>query len=213
MQDTEEQTAGEDTTGEDAAGESTGKSTGESTEDGHSRPDGWKPSPRPRKWTARHGRGLALTTVVCLVLAVLLAAGSGVLWYVRAQHDHSRRDAAITVAARNEVVSLLTLSPENVQGTLDQVLAGSTGGWRQQFAQEADQFTQVVRNGQVRAQATVSASAIQSANDDHATALVSANAVIRNTDSPQGYPGVYRVLMNLELQNGAWLVADLQFVA
>ncbi|KAA9163656.1 hypothetical protein FPZ12_009150 [Amycolatopsis acidicola] len=177
------------------------------------RPDSWRPSPRPRKWSVRHGRGLVWTFLVSVVLIVALAAAGGVLWYVRAQHDHQQRDAAITVAAREEVLALLSLDPATVQASLDRVLRGATGGWRQEFARNADQFTQVVHNGQVRAQATIGASAIQNAADDRATVLVSANAVIANSDSPQGYPAVYRVLMSLENSGGSWLVSDLQFVA
>ncbi|NKQ51560.1 hypothetical protein HFP15_01550 [Amycolatopsis sp. K13G38] len=172
-----------------------------------------RPSPVPRKWSVRHKRGLAATVVVSLVVVVLLVVAGGALWYVRGTHDHQARDAAITVAAREEVLALLSLSPEGVQGSLDRVLSGSTGGWRQQFAQQADQFTQVVRDGQVRAQATISASGIQNADDNRATVLVSANAVVTNTDSPQGYPAVYRVLLGMEQQDGKWLVSDLQFVA
>jgi Mce-associated membrane protein len=159
------------------------------------------------------GRALAVTTVVALVAAVLMAGAGGVLWFVQAEHDHQVRDTAVTVAARNQVLALLTLDPENVQSSLDTVLAGATGGWRQQFAGQADRFTQVVHNGQVRAQATISSSGIQKADDQRATVLVSANAMIKNTDSPDGYLGVYRVLLDLEVQDGRWLVSNLEFVA
>ena len=158
-------------------------------------------------------RGLAATIVVSLLAILVFAAAGGTLWYVRTQHDNTQRNNAITVAAREEVLALLSLSPDTVQASLDKVLAGSTGGWRQQFAQEADQFTQVVHQQGVNVTATVTASAIQSADDAHATVLVAADAVIHNSASPQGYPGVYRVLMNLQAQHGVWLVSDLQFVA
>lgn len=158
-------------------------------------------------------RALAATVVIGLAAVLVFAIAGAGLWYLRAQHDARQRDNAITVAARDEVLNLLTLSPSTVRASLDKVLNGSTGGWRQQFAQEADQFTSVVNSQQVSATATITASAIQSADDDHATVLVSADAVIHNTASPQGYPGVYRVLMNLQAQNGTWLVSDLQFVA
>jgi Mce-associated membrane protein len=178
------------------------------TDDAAEEPDEEKPP-----WHTRHARGLGRTVVVSLVAVVLLVAGGGVLWWVRAQHDNHARDAAITLAAREAVLTLLTLNPEDVYGSLNQVLAASTGDWRQQFAQNADQFTKVVRDGQVRMKATIAASAIQNADDNRATVLVSANAVIANSESPQGYPAVYRVLMILEHQNDRWLVADLQFVA
>lgn len=171
------------------------------------------PAEEKPPWHARHERGLGRTVVVSVVAVVLLVAGGGVLWWVRAQHDNHARDAAITLAAREAVLTLLTLNPEDVYGSLNQVLAASTGDWRQQFAQNADQFTKVVRDGQVRMKATISASAIQNADDTRATVLVSANAIIANTESPQGYPAVYRVLMILEHQHDRWLVSDLQFVA
>jgi Mce-associated membrane protein len=160
----------------------------------------------------RGDRRLATTALVAFVVTGLAVIVGGVAWYVWAQHDHHQRNDAITVAARDEALALLVLSPENVQATFDKVLANSTGGWRQEFAQQADQFTQVVRKGQVRSQATISESGIQTADDNHAVVLVSANAVIHNVDSPQGYPGVYRILMNLQRQDGRWLVSDLQFV-
>lgn len=161
----------------------------------------------------RRPRALAATVVVSVVLIVLLAAGGGVLWYVRAQHSHQERDAAITVAARQTVLALLTLDPKNVRDSVDKVLSGATGRWRQEFSKQAEQFTKMIPERKVRSDATVTDSAIQSADDNRATVLVSANAAIRNTDSPKGYPGVYRVLMDLERQGGRWLVSDLQLVA
>jgi Mce-associated membrane protein len=165
------------------------------------------------KRSRARGRALAITTVISFVAAVVLAGSGGVLWFVRAAHDHQVRDTAVTVAARNQVLALLTLNPDSVQSSLDAVLAGATGGWRQQFAGEADRFTQVVHTGQVRAQATISSSAIQKADDQRATVLVSANAMIQNAESPQGYLGAYRVLLDLEIQGGRWLVSNLEFVA
>lgn len=169
--------------------------------------------PSPETVAKPPSRRLAITIVASCVAIVVLVAAGGVLWYLRAQHDTRTRDTAITAAARNEVVALLTLTPGKEKETLDQVLAGATGGWRQEFAAKSDQFTQVVSTGKVQSQATISASAIQSTSDDRATVLVSASAVIRNSSSPQGYPGVYRVLLVLEHQNDRWLVSDLQFVA
>lgn len=161
----------------------------------------------------RRPKALAATIVVSLVLVVLLAAGGGVLWYVRAQHSYQERDAAITVAARQAVLALLTLDPKNVQESVDKVLAGATGRWRQEFSKQAEQFTKMIPERKVRSDATITDSAIQSADDDRATVLVSANAAIRNVDSPKGYPGVYRALMELERQGDRWLVSDLQLVA
>lgn len=158
-------------------------------------------------------RRALVVTVAALAAVVVFAVAGGVLWVVRAHHEHQARDDAITVAAREEVLALLTLNQKDVKGSLDKVLAGATGGWRERFAQEADQFTQVVQKQHVDATATITASAIQSADDTHATVLVAADAEIRNTNSPQGYPGVYRILMNLQSQDGVWLVSDLQFVA
>ncbi|GAA5148900.1 hypothetical protein GCM10023321_11880 [Pseudonocardia eucalypti] len=159
------------------------------------------------------GRTLARTIVASVVASVLLASAGGVLWYLRAQHDHRERDAAVTAAARNEVLALLTLSPDNPQATRDRVLAGATGAWREEFARGAGPFNQVVHTGQVGSRAAISASAVQHADQRRATVLVSANAVIQNADSPRGHPGAYRVRLVLENQDGNWLVSDLEFVA
>ncbi|MBE9373317.1 hypothetical protein IQ251_02545 [Saccharopolyspora sp. HNM0983] len=165
------------------------------------------------RWSARHARGLAAVVVVCATLIALLGTASAGLYYARWQHDQQQRDDAITVAARSQVLALLSLDPADVQGSLDRVIAGSTGGWRDQFAQNADQFGQVVRGGEVRSRAKITASALQQADDSHATVLVSASAMIANAESPQGYPAEYRTVMELENQGGRWLVSDLQFVA
>ncbi len=162
---------------------------------------------------SRRPRVLAAVFVVSLLLAVVLAAGGAVLWYVRDEADHEQRNSAITVSAREVVKTMLTMDPDNVDGSVDKVLASATGGWRQEFAEFSEQFGKVVQEQQVRAEVTITGSAIQRADDDSARVLVSANSVIKNQETPDGYAGAYRVLLNLESQGDEWLVSDLQFVA
>jgi Mce-associated membrane protein len=86
----------------------------------------------------RSRRDLAL-----MVTAALVAASAGAISIVLAINHHTKQaradeDVAIVLAAREQVVNLLTIDKNDVTGYSDRVLAGSTGRWQEEFTANKD---------------------------------------------------------------------------
>jgi Mce-associated membrane protein len=163
----------------------------------------------------RPGRTLLLAAPF-VVLAVLIA--TVVVLLLRAQ-DHNKRDDARNAAvqvARQEAVNLTTLSYQTAARDLDRILALATGQLRQRFAAERGKFPTVL--GQQHSQSTgtiLSAGLVRlSSGLDAAEVAVAADASVTVASGPgRSAPTVkhYRMVMQLQLVNGHWLVSDVAF--
>lgn len=151
--------------------------------------------------------------LVALVLSVLLLLVVAVVLGVRVIGAYSDRDrdAAITVVAREAVEHLLTIDQGDGKRTMDTLMDESSGDFKQQLIAQTDAFSQGVQDAKVTSRGTVTESAIQLSTDEHAVLLVTANATVKNTVAPNGVERQYRVIMELERQDGTpWTVSKLE---
>ena len=155
-----------------------------------------------------------------LVAAVALAAVAAVAGgyrYVTADSGFS--DAAYQQAARERVELLLTPVADDAAGRSRKILAGSTGTFRDEFAQSADAYTRFVQ--QIGAQATgnVDGVGISSRSGERVTLLVTAAVVTRSvvTDDPNSNPGGgqddrrFRIQVDVVPDGGSLKISDLEF--
>lgn len=190
-----------------------------------------RPSPRPRnketdpdtpkasvhndQETRRRGWKRSTWTLAALsVLLVLSLAVGGLLFWRDREAAATESDRAdVILAARQEVLNLIGLSHTDTDATFGRLLAGATGDFRNQLAQQADSFKQAVNQGQVASTGQISEAGVERLDGDTATTLVVAGANIKNTQVPQGEKRQYRLRLTLQRQDGRWLVSQLEFVA
>ncbi|MCW2717496.1 MAG: hypothetical protein JWR81_1318 [Pseudonocardia sp.] len=161
------------------------------------------------------GRPHPPTWVVSLLVALLvlaLAGGAVLLLQVRAAARTEDDRTGALQAARQMVVNLMTLNHTAPQQSLDRVLQGSTGQFREQFSTEASAIKTVLQQAQVSSSGDVSEAGVAELDGDTATVLVASTATVKNSQAPQGEPRQYRMLVKLQKQSDAWLVSDVEFV-
>ncbi|MGU3501068.1 hypothetical protein [Mycobacterium sp. C31M] len=166
--------------------------------------------------SARSGRLPGLAKVAAVVLAVVaiagLAAFSGfIVWQHRAA-DHQRQlDADFSAAARQGVVSLMSLNFTSAGADVQRILDNSTGQFREDFASQAEEFTKVAESSKVVTEATVSATAVQSKTEDTADVLVAANSTITNAQGAKENPRNWRLIVSVARDGDQIKMAKVEF--
>lgn len=166
--------------------------------------------------SARSGRLPGLAKVAAVVLAVVaiagLAAFSGfIVWQHRAAEHQRQLDADFSAAARQGVVSLMSLNFNSAGADVQRILDNSTGQFREDFASQAEEFTKVAESSKVVTEATVSATAVQSKTEDTADVLVAANSTITNAQGAKENPRNWRLIVSVARDGDQIKMAKVEF--
>lgn len=156
----------------------------------------------------------AAVAVTTLVTAGLLAATGYMLWehHKTAQQRHSA--AEFVAAARQDVVNLMSMDYNKSQESVQRVLDGSTGKFRANFDETADEFAKALRDEKIITSATVNDAAVDSMTGDSAVVLVSATSRREGKQAPkeQQQPQVWRVILTLEREGDQIKMSGVEFV-
>lgn len=159
------------------------------------------------------------TTVLAVVLALLLAAAiAGDTWLLTrgvAMNGVEQDRADAVQAARQVVINLVTLDHTDPRETVERVLAGSTGAFRQQFSSQASVMQKILREAKVTSSGEIAEAGLARMDGEHAVVLVAVSATVKNAQIRQGEPRQYRMSVNLEKKPDSpagWLVSGVEFV-
>jgi len=156
----------------------------------------------------------AAVAVTTLVTAGLLAATGYMLWqhHKTAQQRHSA--AEFVAAARQDVVNLMSMDYNKAQESVQRVLDGSTGKFKANFDETADEFAKALRDEKIITSATVNDAAVDSMTGDSAVVLVSATSRREGKQAPkdQQQPQVWRVVLTLEREGDQIKMSGVEFV-
>lgn len=155
----------------------------------------------------RDPRKLARIGAAGLLAVSVVAAGViGFLW-IGDSKDESRadaRDAALT-DARQAAVNLMSINPDDIDGSLANIRSSMTGDLLKQQEDGQEQLKQTAQESKTRIESAVEGITLTSLNSerDHASAF----AVLKITRSwPGGQPASFRQLWTLDLvkQGSTW---------
>ena len=185
---------------------------GPATADGPGNPatvdarDGRRAHPSPRQ-------AIAVGTAAA-VIAVLFAVTAAMVWQHGRAVEQERLGAEFTAAARQGVVNLMSIDYKTAQETVQRVLDGSTGQFRENFAGTAEDFVAALQQEKVTTTAMVNDAAVESITGDSAVVLVSATSVREGPQAPQELrqPRVWRVVVNLQREGEAIKISGVEFV-
>lgn len=157
---------------------------------------------------------LVAGTVAALLTAGLLAATGYMLWQHHDNTQQRRQAAEYAAAARQGVINLMSIDYTTAQESVQRVLDGSTGRFRDNFADTADDFVQALKDEKIITKATVNDTAVESMTSDTAVVLVSATSRREGAQSPkdQQEPRLWRVVLSLEHDGDQIKVSGVDFV-
>lgn len=157
------------------------------------------------------GRLIAAALGMIIIGLAIWATLLGVdVWHAEAKAD---RQDAIRQAARQEAVNLVSIDYRNPQQAADRVLSGTTGEFRDQWAQLSKEFVDQI--GKAQATSTVQSDpkvGIVAMDDDSAEVIVSVTSEVSSPKAKQPASRPFRFSMSLTKSDGRWLVSKLGLV-
>ncbi|MGP4057604.1 hypothetical protein ACTWP6_22745 [Mycobacterium sp. 4D054] len=161
--------------------------------------------PRPR-WTA------VVAGVVVLCTVALLGASGYMMWSHRAAEKVRQQNAEYVAAARQSVVTLMSLDFNKAEEDVQRIIDNSTGQFKSDFETQAADFVKVAQDSKVVTEVTVNSTAVESMSDDSAQVLVAASSRVTNTAGADQEPRTWRLSVSLEREDGQIKMSKVEFV-
>ncbi|MGH3643843.1 MAG: hypothetical protein ACRDUX_33030 [Mycobacterium sp.] len=161
--------------------------------------------PRVRlKWVA--------ATLVVLCTLGFLGASGYMVWHHRQVQAEQQRSAEFAAAARQGVVTLMSLNFNNAEADVKRIIDNTTGDFKKDFQGQSDEFAKVAQASKVITEATVNATAVQSMSKDTATVLVAVTTQVSNAASKEQQPRSWRLRVDMARDGGQLKLAKVEFV-
>jgi Mce-associated membrane protein len=151
--------------------------------------------------------GIAVACTCALItLSVLMVINH------RHQAADQQRRAEFTAAARQSVVTLMSLDFNKAKEDVQRIIDNSTGQFSNDFKLQAEDFIKVAQDSKVITEVTVNATAIDSMTNDSAVALVSATSRVTNSSGAKQEPRSWRLSVHLQRDGDQIKMSKVEFV-
>lgn len=167
---------------------------------------------RPRLKAPRIRLPWIAATLVVLCTLGLLGASGYMMWHHRQVTAEQQRSADFAAAARQGVVTLMSLDFNHAQDDVKRILDNTTGDFKKDFEGQAEQFAEVAQSSKVVTEATVSSTAVQSMTKDTATVLVAVTTQVSNAASKEQEPRSWRLRVDMARDGGQLKLSKVEFV-
>ncbi|MED5813272.1 hypothetical protein VST63_12990 [Mycolicibacterium sp. 050232] len=171
-----------------------------------------KPSRLPRVRVSRLFWKVLASCLTLIVIAGLLAASGWMIWHHRQAVHRQQLAAEYTAAARQTVVTLMSLDFNHAQDAVKNILDNSTGEFREDFEAQSKDFVKLAQDAKVVTEANVTSAAVDSIGDDKAVVLVAVNTKVTNTTGANKQPRPWRVAVDLVREGDQIKLSKVEFV-
>ena len=115
----------------------------------------------------------------------------------RHQAAEQQRRAEYAAAGRQSVVTLMSLDFNKAKADVQRIIDNSTGQFRDDFKNQADDFVKVAQDSKVITEVTVNSTGVESMTNDSAVVLVSATSRVTNAAGAKQEPRTWRLSVSL----------------
>lgn len=163
--------------------------------------------------TRQHRLSALYTAAMGIAGSVAVVAVAVSVVFALSHHaSRTRADEEVSIlqAARAQVVNLLTVNKDDVDGYSTRVLDGSTGEWRDEFIKNKDAVMEALAHSAKPTTARVVLAGIESRDGNTASVLVSANtAAASSPDQPETS---VRMRVNVREDDGQLKISKVEVV-
>ncbi|HME77124.1 MAG TPA: hypothetical protein VKI00_16195 [Mycobacterium sp.] len=160
---------------------------------------------RPR-WKA-----VAVGAAIVLICASLGASGY-MVWHHRTVLRERHLAAEFSAAARQSVVTLMSVDPDKAREYVQRVIDNSTGNFKEDLQATADDLTRTMEQSKASTRVNVDAVAVESMTDDSAVVLVAAKSDLTDSEHTKRDPGSWRISITLKRDGGQLKISKVEFV-
>jgi Mce-associated membrane protein len=171
-----------------------------------------EPAGKQRRW--RVGRIVKILTAVLAIACTAALITLSVLMVIshRNQAAEQQHRAEFAAAARQSVVTLMSLDFNKAKEDVQRIIDNSTGQFRDDFKNQADDFVKVAQDSKVVTEVTVNATGVEAMTDDSAVVLVSATSRVTNAAGAKQEPRSWRLSVNLQREGDQIKMSKVEFV-
>lgn len=160
----------------------------------------------------RPGRRRIAVSAALLCAVALLALSGYMVKTQRDIHADQQNRAEFVAAARQAVVTLMSIDFGNPQQSVQRILDNSTDPFRAEFDSAAEDFIRVAKDAKVTTKAAANAAAVESITADEAVVLVSASSTVTNDKGAAEAPRSWRLTVDLKREGDQIKMAKVEFV-
>jgi Mce-associated membrane protein len=188
---------------------------GDGTADGESARTIDAPAPntaRPGDYLRRRPtrKALAVGAAAALLVASLSASGY-MVWHHRISSQERHRKEEFASAARQAVVTLMSLDSNKTKEDIQHIADISTGKFKDRFPMVAAQLNNGLQQSKVVTTVTVNDIGVETMTDHSAVVLIAATTNAKKPDGTQD-PGFWHIAMGLTEDAGQPKISNVEFV-
>ena len=137
----------------------------------------------------------------------------GIVELDESSSKEQQRYADIMDSATAEATAFVNIRYDDAQASIDKVLAGATGAFRDQYAKSTEGVIQVLTDNKSVMTGKVLWTGVVAQDQDSATVIVATSGTVQNIQT-ENKPVArnFRLQLQLVSEKGRWLTSDLQFV-
>jgi Mce-associated membrane protein len=137
----------------------------------------------------------------------------GVVELDEAPGAEQQRYADILDSAATEAKAFVNIRYDDAQASIDAVMAGATGSFRDQYAESTDGVIEVLTDNKSIMTGEVLWTGVVAQDPDSATVIVATSGTVQNKQTgDEPVARFFRLQLQLVSEKGRWLTSDLQFV-
>jgi len=159
---------------------------------------------------ARRGRASRVRRGAAVVLIAMMAVTCWESWLMIQQNQTADAGHEALAAATTFANALITVDANAVDKDFDDVLDGSTGGFKDLYNKSSTELRQLIVENKAAAHGTVVDAAVESVTKDKVVVLLFINQSVKNQATPDPQIDRSRVRMTLEKVNGRWLASKVE---
>jgi Mce-associated membrane protein len=200
------------TTAADAAAEDEAVTDASATEPANARRQ-WLRRPSLRRPSLRRPRLKTVVVAAAVVFIVACLTASGYMIWQHRNVVHERQQAAeFAAAARQGVVTLMSIDFNKAKEDVQRIIDNSTGDFKKDFQATADDFIKATQDAKAVTTTTVNATAVQSMTDHSAEVLVAATSKVSNSAGAKDEPRSWRLSVTMTRDGGQLKMSKVEFV-
>lgn len=169
------------------------------------------PARSRRRWVRHPGRKAVRVAAIVLVSASLATSGYMVWQHLTLVHDRQRA-AQFAAAARQGVVTLMSIESDHAKEDIQRTIDDSTGPLKSQLEATATYLVKNAQDAKVSTKATVENVAVESMADNSAVVLVVAKSDTTNPDKTKRPPALWRLSVDINRDGGQLKMSKVEFV-
>lgn len=167
---------------------------------------------RSRRRLRRPSLSVAWKAAVIILICAFVAASGYMMWNRHEVTERRQREANFLAGAKQGVVNMTSLDFNKAKEDVQRVIDSTTGQFRDDFQQRANDFTTVVEQSKVVTQGTVNAAAVQSIDGNSALVLVAATSRITNAAGAKDESRNWRLKVTVTDDGGQYKMSKMEFV-